>query len=55
MIEEKIGFGLAIVYPDKHCARRINVAPLREMFHATGATKPQRSPGLFITGRIWYQ
>jgi hypothetical protein len=35
LIEEKIGIGFAIIYPDKRCARCVNVAPLREMFHAT--------------------
>jgi hypothetical protein len=31
------------------CDRCLNVASLREMFHATGATKLQRSQCLFIT------
>jgi hypothetical protein len=35
LIEEKIGIGSAGVYPDMGCARCVNVASLREMFHAT--------------------
>jgi hypothetical protein len=42
--EFKTGFGFAGVYPNKRCA-----VAWREMFHATGATKPQRSQRLFIT------
>jgi hypothetical protein len=48
LIEEKIGIGSAGVYPDKRCARCVNVAPVARNVSRHDATKPQRSKRLFI-------
>jgi hypothetical protein len=49
LIEEKIGIVFAGVYPDKRCARCVNVAPVARNVSRHVATKPQRSQRLFIT------
>jgi hypothetical protein len=49
LIEEKIGFGFAGVYPDKFCARCINVAPVARNVSRQGRNEPQRSQLLFVT------
>jgi hypothetical protein len=54
LIEEKIGIGFAGVYPDKRCARCVNVAPVARNVSRHGATKPQRSQRLFITAPVGY-
>jgi hypothetical protein len=48
-IEEKIDIGFAGIYPDKRCARCVNVAPVARNISRHGATKPQpsqRRPGI---------
>jgi hypothetical protein len=40
LIEEKIGIGFAGGYPDKRCARFVNVAPVAKTVSRQGATKP---------------
>jgi hypothetical protein len=55
LIEEKIGIGFAGVYPDKCCARCVNVAPIARNVSRNGATKPQRLQRLFITAPAGYQ
>jgi hypothetical protein len=49
LIEEKIGIGFAGRYPDKHCARCVNVAPVARNVSHHDATKPPRSQRLFLT------
>jgi hypothetical protein len=48
-LKKKKGVGFAIVYPDP------TLRPLREMFHATGATKTQRSQRFFKTAPDGYR
>jgi hypothetical protein len=48
LIEEKIGFGFAGVYPHKCGARCVNIAPVARNVSRHGATKPQRYQRLFI-------
>jgi hypothetical protein len=56
LIEEKIGIGFAGgIYPDKRCARCVNVAPVARNVSRHDATKPQRSQRLFIIAPAGYQ
>jgi hypothetical protein len=55
LIEEKIGIGFFGVFPDKRCARCVNVAPVARNVSRHDATKPQRSQRFFITAPAEYQ
>jgi hypothetical protein len=55
LIEENIGIGFVGVYPDKRCARCLNVAPVARNFSRHGATKPQRSQRFFINAPAGYR
>jgi hypothetical protein len=48
LTEEKNRFWFFRLY-EKRCARCVNVAPLRELFHATVAMKKQRSQRVLTT------
>jgi hypothetical protein len=49
LIEEKLGIGLPGVYPDKRCARSVNVASVTRNVSRHDATKPKRSQRLLGT------
>jgi hypothetical protein len=55
LIEEKIDIGFAGDYPDKRCARCVNVAPVARNVSRHDATKPQRSQRYFINAPAGYR
>jgi hypothetical protein len=55
LIEEKIDFGFAGVYPNKRCARCVNVAIVARNVSRQERNGPQRSPRFYIIVPALYQ